>query len=141
MDGRQSTGRHSTTRNRSASSRRPATRSSPNDARNQEHRFTRSRLRAGEIEALHFLSGRYESAKVLFDGLAPLDASADRAIGREFDRGEGPYRFQVRAADVRKTLRATADDGGDYGAIPNLRSDAVDWLLAQEPEQSGRRSR
>jgi hypothetical protein len=90
------------------------------------------RLGRGEIEALHVLRWRYASAAALIDGLVPLDDSADRALGREFDRGEGPYRFQIRAVDVRKTLRATKGDGGDYGAIPNLHSDAVDWVLAEE---------
>jgi hypothetical protein len=33
---------------------------------------------------------------------------------------------------VRKSLRATIGDGGDYGAIPNLRSDAIDWVLVEE---------
>jgi hypothetical protein len=89
-------------------------------------------LTRGELEALSWLSGRYSSAKAFVDGLNPLDDSADRALGREFDRNEGPYRFQIRASDVRKTLRATASDGGDYGAIPNLRSSTVDWVLSQE---------
>ena len=96
------------------------------------------RLTRGEIEALHFLSGRYASAEALWDGLVPLDDSADGALSREFDRGNGPYRFQIRAADVRKTLRATKGDGGNYGAIPNLRSDSVDWLLAEERERGTR---
>lgn len=90
------------------------------------------RLTRAEIEALHWLAGRYTSAQALVDGLMPLDESAEHALAREFDRREGPYRFQIRAADVRKVLRATAGDGGNYGAIPNLRSDAVNWVLAQE---------
>lgn len=90
------------------------------------------RLTRGEIEALSWLRGRYRSAEAFVDGLIPLDDSSDRALGGEFDRREGPYRFQIRATDVRKALRATKSDGGDYGAVPNLRSDAVDWVLAQE---------
>ena len=94
------------------------------------------RLKRGEIEALYFLRGRYASAKAFYDGLIPLDEAAERTMGGEFHRefvsGNGPYRFQIRATDVRKTLRATVSDGGDYGAIPNLRSDAVDWVLAEE---------
>jgi hypothetical protein len=90
------------------------------------------RLKRGEIEALQFLSGRYTSAKAFYDGLTPLDNDADQALSREFVRGQGPYRFQIRASDVRKALRATVGDGGEYGAIPNLRSDAVDWVLAEE---------
>jgi hypothetical protein len=89
-------------------------------------------LSRAELEALHFLSGRYDSAQRLVDGLVPLDDSADAALGREYNRSEGPYRFHIRRTDVRRVLRATAHDGGNYGAIPNLRSDAVDWLLAEE---------
>jgi hypothetical protein len=90
----------------------------------------------GEIEALFFLGPRYTSAQAFLDGLEPLDESADRALSGEFDRAVGPYRFQIRAVDVRKTLRATKGDGGDYGAIPNLRSQAVEWVLAEERRQS-----
>jgi hypothetical protein len=89
-------------------------------------------LSKGEIEALQFLKWRYSSAKALVDGLVPIDDSADRALSGEFDRNAGPYRFHIRAADVRKVLRATQGDGGDYGAIPNLRSDTVAWVLAEE---------
>jgi hypothetical protein len=89
-------------------------------------------LKRGEIEALHFLRGRYASARAFRDGLNPLDDDADRALSREFVRGQGPYRFQIRASDVRRALRATVGDGGDYGTIPNLRSDAIDWVLAEE---------
>lgn len=94
------------------------------------------RLTRGEIEALIWLSGRYSSAEAFVDGLVPLDDSADRALGREFDRNDGPYRFQIRAVDVRKTLRATSSEGGDYGAIPNLRSPTVEWVLGQERSRS-----
>jgi hypothetical protein len=81
---------------------------------------------------MQFLRGRYDSASAFFDGLIPLDESADDALSREYDRASGPYRFQIRSVDVRRALRATNGDGGDYGAIPNLRSDAVDWVLAEE---------
>lgn len=90
------------------------------------------RLPWSEIEALYFLRGRYDSAKAFVDGLIPLDESADRALSGEYDRNQGPYRFQIRAADVRKVLRATRLDGGDFGAIPNLRSDSVDFVLGEE---------
>jgi hypothetical protein len=93
-------------------------------------------LTKGEIEALFFLRGRYGSAREFLDALEPLDDSADQALGGEFGRGAGPYRFQIRAAAVRKTLRATKGDGGDYGAIPNLRSPSVDWVLSEERRQS-----
>jgi len=90
------------------------------------------RLTRSELQALAMLRGRYESAKAFVDGLIPLDESADAALGGEFDRREGPYRFQIRAADVRKALKATAGDGGDYGAIPNLASDSVSWVFGEE---------
>jgi hypothetical protein len=99
--------------------------------RKPPHRYS-LQLKRGEIEALDFLRGRYTSAKAFYDGLIPLDDDADQALAREFVRGQGPYRFQIRASDVRRALRATANDGGDYGAIPNLRSDSVDWVLAEE---------
>jgi hypothetical protein len=89
-------------------------------------------LTAHEIEALHFLSSRYASADALFSGLVPTNDDANQALEIEFVDGNGPYEFQIRRADVRKALRATKNDGGDYGAIPNLRSDAVEWLFADE---------
>lgn len=92
------------------------------------------RLTKAEIEALYFLRGRYESAKAFVDGLTPLDESANHALSGDYDRNQGPYRFQIRAADVRKALRATKYDGGDYGAIPNLRSNSVDFVFAEERE-------
>jgi hypothetical protein len=91
-------------------------------------------LTRGELQALTFLGWRYGSARAFLDGLIPLDESADAALGGEFNRREGPYRFQIRATDVRKVLKATASDGGDYGAIPNLASDAVAWVLGEERE-------
>jgi hypothetical protein len=111
-----------------------------NDAGTHGSRNARSRrahayalqLSKGEIEALQFLRWRYASARAFVDGLVPLDESADRALSGEFDRNAGPYRFHIRAADVRKALRAAKRDGGDYGAIPNLRSEAVAWALAEE---------
>jgi hypothetical protein len=90
------------------------------------------RLTRGELEALQFLRGRYSSAKAFFDGLIPLDDSSDRSLSGEYDRPGGPYRFHIRRVDIRKALRATKEDGGDYGAIPNLLSDSVAWVLAQE---------
>jgi hypothetical protein len=97
----------------------------------REQRYS-LQLTRGELEALYFLRSGYTSAQAFVDGLVPLDDSADRALGQEFDRQQGPYRFQIRATDVRKALRATKGDGGNYGAIPNLRSAAVQWVLDEE---------
>jgi len=105
----------------------------PRDAggESQPHSYS-IRLRQGEIEALQLLRGRYSSAKAFYDALIPLDDDAGQALSGEFVRKQGPYRFKIRASAVRRVLRATNSDGGDYGAIPNLRSDAVDWVLAEE---------
>jgi hypothetical protein len=105
--------------------RAASARKEPRDAATRSTPRYSLRLSRGEVEALHFLRHRYTSAEAFFDGLIPLDESA-----------EGSYRFQISEADVQKTLRATKGDGGNYGAIPNLRSPSIEWALSQERGRS-----
>jgi hypothetical protein len=102
------------------------------DASGAPHRQYELRLTEGELRALDFLRWRYQSAKVFVDGLLPRDEASEQALAGEFARETGPYRYYVSSAVVRKTLRATKRDGGDYGTIPNLNSPEIASTLAYE---------
>jgi hypothetical protein len=86
-------------------------------------------LTKGDLEALRFLSGRYDSAEILHNGLQPVDAHADGALeGGDYSPPDA-YKFTVPEHVLWEVLDATEGDGGDRGTIPNLDSPAIQNLL------------
>lgn len=85
-------------------------------------------LTKSELGSLAWCSARYESARILFDGMEVAEGQSEAA-----QEGSGPCAWVVPEHVARAAREAIAEDGGDSweagGFIPCLDSPAIRSLF------------